>query len=59
MEKRERIERLAQTEEDKVLLARLYARQIGDYLALLRGMGYTETEGYVWYVALGRIERVE
>lgn len=36
-----------------------YARQIGDYLALLRGMGYTETEGYVWYVALGRIERVE
>lgn len=36
-----------------------YARQIGDYLTLLRGMGYTETEGYVWYVALGRIERVE
>ena len=36
-----------------------YARQIGDYLDLLRRMGYSEVEGYVWYVKLGRIERIE
>lgn len=36
-----------------------YARQIGEYLALLRQMGYTEVEGYLWYVKLGRVERVD
>ncbi len=36
-----------------------YARQIGEYGDLLRRMGYTEVEGYLWYVKLGRIERVE
>ncbi len=36
-----------------------YARQIGDYLDLLHRMGYSEVEGYVWYVKLGRIERIE
>ena len=36
-----------------------YRRQIADYCALLRQMGYTCTEGYLWFVRLGRIERVE
>ena len=36
-----------------------YRRQIGDYCALLREMGYARTEGYLWYVKLGKIERVE
>ena len=36
-----------------------YRRQVREYLALLRQMGYTETEGYLWYVKLGRIEKVE
>ena len=30
-----------------------------DDLRLLRQMGYTRTEGYLWYVRLGRTERVE
>ena len=30
-----------------------------EYLRLLRQMGYTRTEGYLWYVRLGRTERVE
>ncbi len=36
-----------------------YRRQIADYCALLRQMGFTRTEGYLWFVKLGRIERVE
>ncbi len=36
-----------------------YRRQIALYLDLLREMGYTETEGWLWYVKLGRTERVE
>lgn len=35
-----------------------YARQIGEYLELLRSMGYAQVEGYVWYVRLGSVERV-
>lgn len=35
-----------------------YMRQIGEYLDLLREMGYTETEGYLWYVKLGKVEKV-
>ena len=31
-----------------------YRRQVREYLALLRQMGYTETEGYLWYVKLGK-----
>ena len=38
--------------------AAAYRRQIGDYMTLLREMGYTEVEGYIWYVTLGRTERV-
>ncbi len=36
-----------------------YRRQIADYCALLRQMGHPRTEGYLWFVRLGRIERVE
>ena len=36
-----------------------YRRQVGEYLGLLRKMGYTECEGYLWYVKLGEIEKVE
>lgn len=36
-----------------------HRRQIREYLELLRQMGYTHTEGYLWYVKLGRTERVE
>ena len=34
-------------------------RQVGEYLGLLRQMGYTQCEGYLWYVKLGEIEKVE
>lgn len=33
--------------------------QVREYLDLLRQMGYTEVEGYLWYVKLGNIEKVE
>ena len=36
-----------------------YRRQVREYLGLLRQMGYTECEGYLWYVKLGTIEKVE
>ena len=36
-----------------------HRKQIREYLRLLRQMGYTRTEGYLWYVRLGRTERVE
>ncbi len=38
--------------------AERYRRQIGSYCTLLRKMGYSRTEGYLWYVRQGRIERV-
>ncbi len=36
-----------------------YRRQIREYLDLLQKMGYTHCEGYIWYVKLGNIEKVE
>ena len=36
-----------------------YRRQVREYLGLLRQMGYAECEGYLWYVKLGTIEKVE
>lgn len=36
-----------------------YRKQIRRYLDLLRRMGYSECEGYLWYVKQGEIERVE
>ena len=36
-----------------------YRRQMQEYCRLMHEMGYTEVEGYLWYVKLGKIERVE
>lgn len=36
-----------------------YRKQIRRYLDLIRRMGYTECEGYLWYVKYGEIEKVE
>lgn len=35
-----------------------YRRQVREYIELLQRMGYTECEGYLWYVKLGTIEKV-
>ena len=39
--------------------AERYRRQMREYLRLLREMGYSEAEGYLWYVKLGTIEKIE
>ena len=39
--------------------AERYRRQMREYLRLLTEMGYTGVEGYLWYVKLGTIEKVE
>lgn len=36
-----------------------HIEQIGDYMALLSQIGYTDIEGYVWYVRLGRVIEVK
>lgn len=36
-----------------------HRRQIAGYMQLLREMGYTRTEGYIWYVTLGQTLKVE
>ena len=36
-----------------------YRKQIREYVNLLRKMGYTHVEGYLWFVRLGRTERVD
>ena len=38
--------------------AERYRRQIREYMRLLREMGYTKTEGFLWYVLLDKIEPV-
>ena len=35
-----------------------YARQIREYISLMRGMGYKEVKGYLWYVEQGVVEEV-
>lgn len=35
-----------------------YRTQVREYMELLRGMGYAEVEGYLWFVELGDVERV-
>lgn len=35
-----------------------YQVQVAEYMSLLRGMGYAEVEGYLWFVELGEVERV-
>ena len=37
---------------------RAYNRQIAEYMALLRQMGYTSVKGYIWYVPTGEIVEV-
>ena len=39
--------------------AERYRRQIREYLWLLNNMGYVSAEGFLWYVRLGKIEKVE
>ena len=34
-------------------------RQVAAYAQLLRQMGYAEIEGYVWYLSLGQIVKVD
>lgn len=34
-------------------------RQIGEYLRLLREMGYSDCSGYLWYVKLGEVEKID
>ncbi len=36
-----------------------YRRQIAEYMTLLREIGYTQVEGYLWFVSRGEIQRVE
>ena len=36
-----------------------HRQQIADYMQILQQMGYKPVEGYLWYVKLGRTERVD
>ncbi len=36
-----------------------HLRQIGEYMRLVAAMGYGQVEGYVWYLSLGEIVKVE
>ena len=36
----------------------VYKRQVKDYMDLLKGMGYGDVKGYIWYVELGRVVAV-
>lgn len=36
-----------------------YRNQVATYTALLRGMGYSDVTGYLWYVYSNKIEQVE
>ena len=33
--------------------------QVKNYMKLIRQMGYTEVEGFLWYVEQGKIEAVD
>ena len=39
-------------------LRKTYTRQVNTYKQHLQKMGYTNVEGYVWYVVLGEIDEV-
>jgi ATP-dependent exoDNAse (exonuclease V) beta subunit len=32
-----------------------HARQVGEYMGLIRKMGYPQVEGYIWYVETGKV----
>jgi len=36
-----------------------HRRQLGEYVGLLREIGYAEVEGYLWYVRMERVVKVE
>ncbi|MDH6534343.1 Dna2/Cas4 domain-containing protein [Parabacteroides sp. 52] len=36
-----------------------YHNQVRNYLKLIQQMGYSQVEGYLWYVTLGKVERVK
>ena len=36
-----------------------YVKKMRLYMDLLRQMGYDEVEGYLWYMTIGKIEKVE
>ncbi len=36
-----------------------HLRQTGEYMRLIAEMGYGQVEGYVWYLSLGEIVKVE
>lgn len=36
-----------------------YARQIGGYMSLIREMGFTNVEGYIWYVEMDKVVPIE
>ena len=38
---------------------RRYTKQMAEYMRLLQKMGYTETQGFVWYLTLGELEEVK
>ena len=35
-----------------------YLKQVRYYCNSLKKMGYTQVEGFVWYVKLGKIEKI-
>ena len=39
--------------------SRQYSKQVERYMALLQKMGYTRTEGYLWYLNAGKIVKIE
>lgn len=45
--------KLGNVERDKV-----YRRQVGRYMSLVRDMGYPNVEGIIWYLSLDKIVRV-
>ena len=36
-----------------------HRRQLGEYIELLREIGYTQVEGYLWYVRMERIVSID
>jgi len=36
-----------------------HKKQVAGYMRLLRDMGYSDVEGYLWYVALGKTVKIE
>ena len=42
------------------VMSKQYLKQVSDYMTLLQQMDlYTSVEGYVWYIALGKVVRVQ